>query len=353
MASAAPRDEAASWRFLADLASGGAACAVATSSVAPLERVKLVLQVQDVAPAVPSSPARYGGLRASLRRLAAEQGALSLWRGNAAGVARYFPAQALVFASRDSYARLFAGAGAGGDAWARLAVNVAAGGAAGATALAVVYPLDFARTRLAADVGSPRAFRGLSDCLTKVAAADGLGGLWRGFSVSLAGVVVYRAAFFGGYEAAKGALLSRDSPLAATWAVAQAVTTGAYRAVEYIKQNMNLDKTEADIEDSKTVVRICTEYAQNGMWNIFIALMTITLAFALFDPNFFVAYLVSIAIFGLFLRFSSRSGRRAPSSVGTSFFATISSLDPRRLVVAVCPRRCCAKRASRSTAEPK
>jgi K(+)-stimulated pyrophosphate-energized sodium pump len=80
----------------------------------------------------------------------------------------------------------------------------------------------------------------------------------------------------------------------------QAVTTGAYRAVEYIKKNMNLDKTEADIEDSKTVVRICTEYAQSGMWNIFVALMAITLAFALFDPNFFVAYLVSIAVFGLF-----------------------------------------------------
>jgi K(+)-stimulated pyrophosphate-energized sodium pump len=80
----------------------------------------------------------------------------------------------------------------------------------------------------------------------------------------------------------------------------QAVTTGAYRAVEYIKKNMNLDKKEADIEDSKTVVKICTEYAQAGMWNIFIALMTITLAFALFNPNFFVAYLISIAVFGLF-----------------------------------------------------
>jgi K(+)-stimulated pyrophosphate-energized sodium pump len=80
----------------------------------------------------------------------------------------------------------------------------------------------------------------------------------------------------------------------------QAVTTGAYRAVEYIKKNMRLDKTEADIDDSRTVVRICTEYAQAGMWNIFIALMTITLAFAFFDPNFFVAYLVSIAVFGLF-----------------------------------------------------
>ena len=80
----------------------------------------------------------------------------------------------------------------------------------------------------------------------------------------------------------------------------QAVTTGAYRAVEFIKKNMDLTKTEADINDSKTVVRICTEYAQSGMWNIFIALMSFTLAFAFFDANFFVAYLISIAVFGLF-----------------------------------------------------
>jgi len=80
----------------------------------------------------------------------------------------------------------------------------------------------------------------------------------------------------------------------------QAVTTGAYRAVEFIKKNMNLDKAEADIEDSKTVVRICTQYAQKGMWNIFIAILLMTLAFALLNPNFFVAYLISIACFGLF-----------------------------------------------------
>jgi K(+)-stimulated pyrophosphate-energized sodium pump len=80
----------------------------------------------------------------------------------------------------------------------------------------------------------------------------------------------------------------------------QAVTTGAYRAVEFIKKNMNLDKKEADIEDSKTVVRICTQYAQKGMWNIFIAILLMTLAFALLNPNFFVAYLISIACFGLF-----------------------------------------------------
>lgn len=80
----------------------------------------------------------------------------------------------------------------------------------------------------------------------------------------------------------------------------QAVTTGAYRAVMFIKETFNMDKKEANIEDSKSVVKICTQYAQKGMWNIFIALMSLTLAFAFIDANFFVAYLISIAIIGLF-----------------------------------------------------
>jgi K(+)-stimulated pyrophosphate-energized sodium pump len=80
----------------------------------------------------------------------------------------------------------------------------------------------------------------------------------------------------------------------------QAVTAGAYRAVEFIKRNLNLDKEEADINDSITVVKICTQYAQQGMWNIFIVIFSLTLAFAFFDPNFFVSYLISIAVFGLF-----------------------------------------------------
>ena len=80
----------------------------------------------------------------------------------------------------------------------------------------------------------------------------------------------------------------------------QAVTTGAYRAVEFIKKNINLDREEADVEDSKSVVKICTVYAQKGMWNIFFVLLSLTLAFAFFNPNFFVSYLISIAVFGLF-----------------------------------------------------
>ncbi len=80
----------------------------------------------------------------------------------------------------------------------------------------------------------------------------------------------------------------------------QAVTTGAYRTVEFIKKSFRMDKREADIEDSIKVVKICTQYAQKGMWNIFLALITLTIGFAFINPNFFVAYLVSIAVFGLF-----------------------------------------------------
>ena len=80
----------------------------------------------------------------------------------------------------------------------------------------------------------------------------------------------------------------------------QAVVTGAYRAVDFIKRNMRLDKTEADIEDSKTVVKICTQYAQKGMFNIFLAVFFGTLAFAFYEPFFFIGYLISIALFGLY-----------------------------------------------------
>jgi K(+)-stimulated pyrophosphate-energized sodium pump len=86
-----------------------------------------------------------------------------------------------------------------------------------------------------------------------------------------------------------------------TGASAQAVTTGAYRAVEFIKKNIKLESTEkASISDSKKVVAICTQYAQKGMLNIFLVVFFSALAFAFLDPFFFVGYLISIALFGLY-----------------------------------------------------
>jgi len=87
-----------------------------------------------------------------------------------------------------------------------------------------------------------------------------------------------------------------------TGASTQAVTTGAYRAVEFIKRNIKLDSgaTKASITDSKKVVEICTQYAQKGMFNIFLVVFFSTLAFACLEPFFFIGYLISIALFGLF-----------------------------------------------------
>jgi len=86
-----------------------------------------------------------------------------------------------------------------------------------------------------------------------------------------------------------------------TGASIQAVTTGAYRAVEYIKANIKLDgATKASVEDSKKVVEICTQYAQKGMFNIFLTVFFATLAFAFIEPYFFIGYLISIALFGLY-----------------------------------------------------
>lgn len=87
-----------------------------------------------------------------------------------------------------------------------------------------------------------------------------------------------------------------------TGASTQAVSTGAYRAVEFIKANIHLDSgaTKASVEDSKKVVEICTQYAQKGMFNIFLVVFFSTLAFACFEPFFFIGYLISIALFGLY-----------------------------------------------------
>lgn len=91
------------------------------------------------------------------------------------------------------------------DFWKFFAGNMASGGAAGATSLCFVYPLDFVRTRLAVDVGKgdSREFKGLIDCLTKIFKSDDLIELYRGFFVSVQGIIIYRAAYFGMFDNAK------------------------------------------------------------------------------------------------------------------------------------------------------
>jgi len=213
-------------RFAMDLLTGGTAAAVSKTAVAPIERVKLLLQVQH---AQKSIEVKYKGIIDCFSRVAKEQGFWSLWRGNLANVIRYFPTQALNFAFKDTYKKLFIGGiDKKKEFWKFFVGNLASGGAAGATSLCVVYPLDFARTRLAADVGkgSGREFSGLGNCLIKIFRSDGLLGLYRGFFVSVQGIIIYRASYFGFLDTIKS-MVSTDPKKVnffVAWGIAQVVT---------------------------------------------------------------------------------------------------------------------------------
>jgi len=152
--------------FMVDFMVAGVSAAVSKTVVAPIERVKLLLQVQDANKNIPVDQ-RYTGIGDCFKRVIAEQGTAALWRGNLANVVRYFPTQALNFACKDFYKKTLNPYNPKTQPGMFFLGNCASGGAAGATSLCFVYPLDFARTRLAADVGSggEREFSGLIDCL--------------------------------------------------------------------------------------------------------------------------------------------------------------------------------------------
>lgn len=217
-------------RFFIDLATGGTAAAISKTAVAPIERVKLLLQVQDAQKTI-AVEKRYKGIIDVLVRVPREQGLVALWRGNLANVIRYFPTQALNFAFKDTFKKMFmGGVDKNKEFWKFFAGNLASGGAAGAASMCFVYPLDFARTRLAADVGkgSSREFKGLTDCLVKVFKSDGPVGLYRGFCVSVQGIIIYRAAYFGMFDTVKIVVASEKKlNFFAAWAIAQVVTVSS------------------------------------------------------------------------------------------------------------------------------
>jgi len=139
-------------------------------------------------------------------RVAKEEGVSAFYRGNFANCLRYFPTQALNFSFKDTFKRVLNPYNSKVNPYKFFAGNLASGGAAGACSLLFVYPLDFARTRLAADIGrgASREFQGLSDCLYKVFRTDGMYGLYRGFTISVIGIIIYRAFYFGIFDTANG-----------------------------------------------------------------------------------------------------------------------------------------------------
>lgn len=141
--------------FLTDLVLGGASGCFAKTLCAPLERTKIVLQTNSAGTGL--------GMLGTGRGIVADQGVRALWRGNATNCARYFPTQAINFACKERFqlALVPDRKTAGFGPW--FAGYLAAGGLAGATSLTIVYPLEFAYTRLAADAGKNKQFTGLSN----------------------------------------------------------------------------------------------------------------------------------------------------------------------------------------------
>ncbi|XVF31640.1 hypothetical protein REPUB_Repub17cG0008700 [Reevesia pubescens] len=184
--------------FAIDFLMGGVSAAVSKTAATPIERVKLLIQNQDEMIKSGRLSEPYKGIGDCFKR---DEGFVSLWRGNTANVIRYFPTQALNFAFKDYFKRLF---------------NFKKdrdGGAAGASSLLFVYSLDYARTRLANDAkaakkGGERQFNGLVDVYRKTFESNGIAGLYCGFNISCVGIIVYRGLYFGMYDSLKPVVLT-------------------------------------------------------------------------------------------------------------------------------------------------
>jgi len=211
----------------------GAAAVISKTAAAPIERVKLLIQNQDEMIKTGRLDRPYTGVVDCTKRVLATEGVGPFWRGNLANCLRYFPTQALNFAFKDKIKAQFKPSAAD----SKIAVfgkNIASGGLAGALSLLFVYSLDFARTRLANDAKSvkkggsgEREFNGIVDVYRKTLASDGIQGLYRGFVISCAGIVVYRGCYFGFYDTLKPLLLGEDAGLGASFLLGYGVTVAA------------------------------------------------------------------------------------------------------------------------------
>jgi len=240
--------------FAIDFLMGGVSAAVSKTAAAPIERVKLLIQNQDEMLKTGRLSEPYKGIGDCFARVIKDEGVVSLWRGNTANVIRYFPTQALNFAFKDQFKRMF-GFSKEKDGYAKwFAGNLASGGAAGACSLLFVYSLDYARTRLANDnksakKGGARQFNGLLDVYRKTLATDGIQGLYRGFNISCVGIVVYRGLYFGLYDSLKPLLPAnlKDS-FFASFMLGWAITIGAGLAsypLDTIRRRMMMTSGEA------------------------------------------------------------------------------------------------------------
>merc|ERR1712226_1277360 len=205
----------------------GVSGAVAKTITAPIERIKLVVQTQDANPKIRSGEVpRYTGIADCGNRILKEQGMKRFWDGNFTNCIRYFPTQAFNLAFKDTFKNMFPKYSPQTQFAQFFGANLVSGGSAAACSLCIVYPLDYARTRLASDVGSgKKSFSGLGDCIVKT--MKGPGGflaLYTGFGVSVVGIVGYRGLQLGTFDTITGL-----NPYKKDKGIMGAVSTFAFR----------------------------------------------------------------------------------------------------------------------------
>merc|ERR1711972_534519 len=236
---------------------GGISGAVAKSLMAPVERVKILMQTQDSNPKILSGEEkRYSSMGDCFKRVHAEQGMNAFWRGNLVNCLRYAPQQGSALAFNDTIRVLTPKFDPVKEAFAATACSLLSGGIAGAAANTVCYPFDFARTRLASDVGSgKKSFNGIVDCIMKTVKQGGITGLYRGSAVTVAGAFVYRGGQLGlfgqimdmnPYKQDKGVLGVVAAFTCAT--VARTITTPFNYPFDTVRRRMMLDSEKPAAE---------------------------------------------------------------------------------------------------------
>jgi len=185
-----------------DLLLGGTIGAISKTIMAPVERVKLLMQTQDSNPDVLSGKVkRYESIGDCFKRVNAEQGVKAFWRGNLVNCLRYAPQQGSALAFNDFLNKLFPNYDPRTDFWKGFGAKLVSGGLAGGIANTICYPFDFARTRLASDLAAGEGkFKGIADCIFTTVRQQGVTGLYTGWSVTVMGAFVYRAGQLGCFK---------------------------------------------------------------------------------------------------------------------------------------------------------
>ena len=240
--------------FLTNFLMGGVSAGVSKTLAAPIELIKLRIQNMDEMIKVGKLDRPYTGISDCFKRITTEEGGLALWKGNWTNVLRYFPTQALNFAFKDKFKKMF-GYDKNRDGYSKWFMgNLASGGMAGATSLLFVYSLDYARTRLSNDnksakKGGQKQFNGLIDVYRQTIASDGIAGLYRGFVISCVGIIVYRGLYFGIYDSVKPILPKNlQDHLGANFLLGWCITVGAGLAsypIDTIRRRMMMTSGEA------------------------------------------------------------------------------------------------------------